>query len=766
MSLKTKLTILFAVFTLISLVLFGTIVFSQAGKTLEAVRFSQLNNIADLKKDKIETFFHERNGDLKATQYFLNIKRNLPLLISHLRQGNDSEYIKAVKELDGQLKFFQTDHGYLDVMLTDRQGRIVYASNDAHRAEYMTQLLPDRHVVEEGKKDIYFSDVFLNKGMGNAFEMFGIAPIKDLNGNFIGEVAIEIDMDPIYKFIQDSTGLGETGEALIDRKEGNEVLFLSPLRHDPEAALKKTVSFNAKIALAAQKAALGETGSGITSDYGETEVLAAWRYIPSLRWGLVTKIDAVEAFAPVRRLKVIVIAVGAFMILAGVLAAAAIARSLTKPIQSLQRGTEIIGSGNFDYKVGTVAKDEVGQLSRLIDSMTENLKKVTASRDELNEEIAERKEAEEGLRESEARFRLMVKSVQDYAIVMLDAEGNVVNWNEGAVRIKGYAPEEIIGKHFSCFYTEEDNLSGKPARELNEAAAKGSFEDEGVRVRKDGSRFFANVVITALKDDAGNLKGFSKVTRDITERKKAEEEIRKLNRELEARVVERTAELENSNKELEAFAYSVSHDLRTPLRSIEGFSLALLEDYADKLDDTGKSYLGRVRNATVRMGQLIDDLLKLSRVTRSEMNRERVELSAIVKSIAERLTHNHPDRNAQFIIADSLTVYGDERLLIVALDNLLSNAWKFSEKASPSVIEFGVTRKDGNRTYFVRDNGAGFDMAYAGKLFSPFQRLHRVEEFPGTGIGLATVRRIISRHGGKVWIESEVNKGTTVYFTL
>jgi light-regulated signal transduction histidine kinase (bacteriophytochrome) len=231
-------------------------------------------------------------------------------------------------------------------------------------------------------------------------------------------------------------------------------------------------------------------------------------------------------------------------------------------------------------------------------------------------------------------------------------------------------------------------------------------------------------------------------------------------------VLERTAELENSNKELEAFAYSVSHDLRSPLRSIEGFSLALLEDYADRLDDAGKGYLDRVRNATLRMGHLIDDILKLSRITRSEMNREHVDLSVIGKDVAGRLAESHPERSAEIIIADGITAFGDEHLLTIALENLFSNAWKFSEKAARSVIEFGVTQRDNDEVFYVKDNGVGFDMAYAGKLFNPFQRLHRIEEFAGTGIGLATVKRIINRHGGRVWIESEVNKGTTVYFTL
>ena len=270
----------------------------------------------------------------------------------------------------------------------------------------------------------------------------------------------------------------------------------------------------------------------------------------------------------------------------------------------------------------------------------------------------------------------------------------------------------------------------------------------------------------ALRDGSGSLKGFSKVTRDITERRRAEEEIRKLNRELEARVVERTAQLETSNRELEAFAYSVSHDLRSPLRSIEGFSLALLEDYNSKLDETGRGYLSRVRNATMRMGQLIDDLLKLSRVTRSEMTREQVDLSAIVRGIADALGRQHPERPAEFIIADGLTTDGDARLLTVMLENLLTNAWKFSEKTPRSVIEFGAARVDGAERFYVKDNGVGFDMAFADKLFNPFQRLHKESEFTGTGIGLATVKRIVTRHGGQVWIESEKDKGTTVYFTL
>ena len=247
----------------------------------------------------------------------------------------------------------------------------------------------------------------------------------------------------------------------------------------------------------------------------------------------------------------------------------------------------------------------------------------------------------------------------------------------------------------------------------------------------------------------------------------AQAEIQTLNAELEARVEQRTAELVVANKNLEAFTYSVAHDLRSPLRALSGYGEALTEDYGDRLDETGRWYVERIQAATERMGALIDDLLVLAQVSRSEMSLGPVDLSAEVAAIAGELQAREPGRRVRFAIHDGVWVNADRTLIRTVLQNLVENAWKYTGKRDGATIEFGATAaEDAGVCCYVRDNGAGFDPAFAGKLFQPFQRLHSVTEFPGTGIGLASVRRIIERHGGRVWAEGAVGRGATFYFTL
>ena len=310
------------------------------------------------------------------------------------------------------------------------------------------------------------------------------------------------------------------------------------------------------------------------------------------------------------------------------------------------------------------------------------------------------------------------------------------------------------------------------SREIIEAAVKDAMEHgksydlELEIMTAKGTRKWVRTIGQPVREDGAIVKVWGSF-QDITEHKRAAEEILQLNVNLERRVSERTAELQAANQELEAFSYSVSHDLRAPLRSIDGFSQAILDEYAHKLDDQGRDHLKRVRVATQHMGQLIDDMIKLARVARAEMQREAVDLSVLAADVLAALQKSEPDRRVEYLIEPGLVVEGDVRLLRVVLDNLLGNAWKFTGKQAHARIEFGAhSQETGGPAYFVRDNGAGFDMNYVGKLFGVFQRLHILSDFPGTGVGLATVQRIVQRHGGRVWAEGAVGKGATFYFVV
>jgi PAS domain S-box-containing protein len=294
----------------------------------------------------------------------------------------------------------------------------------------------------------------------------------------------------------------------------------------------------------------------------------------------------------------------------------------------------------------------------------------------------------------------------------------------------------------------------------------GTYDDEFRLRHRDGSYRWIQSRAAFVRDARGRVQRMIGMHVDVTERREAEEAVRTLNSELEVRVADRTAQLEAANRELEAFGYSVSHDLRAPLRSIDGFVHALQEDCADGLSAQGLHYLDRVRAAAQRLGGLIDDLLALARVTRSEMRRTPVDLSALAGEIAAELARGEPQRRVEVAIAPGLTARGDPVLLRLALENLLGNAWKYTGKRPLAHIAVGAAHYNGERAYFVRDDGAGFDPDDAHKLFGPFQRLHPPSEFEGSGIGLATVQRIVHRHGGRVWAEGQPNAGATFYFTL
>ena len=444
-----------------------------------------------------------------------------------------------------------------------------------------------------------------------------------------------------------------------------------------------------------------------------------------------------------RRIRQYLLLTGAILLMSIVAAMAVSAwlqRHLLRPILRLTHAARMVSEQNdYSVRVGSSSKDELGLLADTFDDM---LCKIEEQKQALKEE-------------SEQPFRLLVEGVKDYAIFMLDLQGQVETWNKGATRIYGYEAGEVVGQHFRSFYPPAEIRALGPERDLQTVSEQGRVEDEGWRVRKNGTLFWADVLITEVMGSAGQRRGFAIIVRDMTERRKTEEALRQAKQTAEA-----------SNQELEAFSYSVAHDLRAPLRSIDGFSQAILDTSGDRLDAKGVDYLHRVRAASQRMAALIDGLLNLSRLTRTELRRSQVDLTATGTSVAAELKSEHPGRKVTLKIGDDLLAEGDPFLLRIVLSNLLGNAWKFTAKREDAVVELGTCQRDGLTTFFVRDNGAGFKMAHASKLFGVFQRLHNSSEFEGTGIGLTTVQRIIQRHGGKIWADAEEKKGATFFFTL
>jgi len=334
--------------------------------------------------------------------------------------------------------------------------------------------------------------------------------------------------------------------------------------------------------------------------------------------------------------------------------------------------------------------------------------------------------------------------------------GQIALANEAAVIASGLSRQELIGSQFLdlewCSY--DPNVKARAVAAFDRARS-GEFVQYEEDILMAGQM---GTIVLTMTPIMGPKKGVEYIVaegRDITPRKAAERQLQR-----------RTQELEVTNNELEAFSYSVSHDLRSPLRAMDGYSHAILTDYSDVLDDDAKEMLGRIRVASQRMGKLIDDLLNLSRVTRFDLHQSNVDLSSIVHRIAHEVKATHPDRKAEFKIKEGVVVSGDPTLLTVLLENLIGNAWKFSEPQSESIVEFGSGKNKQGSYFFVKDNGVGFDMAYSSKLFGAFERLHSPSEFPGSGIGLATAKRVVARHGGRIWAESEVGGGATFYFTL
>ena len=464
--------------------------------------------------------------------------------------------------------------------------------------------------------------------------------------------------------------------------------------------------------------------------------------------------------------------VGSVMLIAllvALLLSAWLQAAVTRPIIGVAHlARKVVEQRDYSVRASKSTDDEIGVLVDAFNDMLSEIERRTAaleqSKSQLEREATERSEAEGALRTSEERYRSLVV-VSSQIVWTTNAEGQVIEPVPTWQAYTGQADGEVIGLGTAnAIHPDERG----PVLDLwrHAVATREPFAAEYRLRRRDGVyRWFAARGVPVRRAD-GSVKEWVGACTDIDDQKIAAEEIQRLNEELEQRVRQRTAQLEDKNRELEAFSHSVSHDLRAPLRAIDGFSQALVEDFGGQIDEEARRYLSRIRSATQRMGQLIDDLLTLSRISRVELSWSKVDISAMVRQIIGELKQREAGRTVEVSIWDGIMVQGDPRLLRIALENLLGNAWKFTEKTTEPRIEFGALEDRAQSTYFVRDNGAGFDMAHADNLFGAFQRLHAVTDFPGTGIGLATVQRIVHRHSGRIWANAQRGRGATFFFTL
>jgi PAS domain S-box-containing protein len=402
MTIRKKMILILLGSSLIPLCMVAVLGYYHARKALESVRMEGLRSIAVLKAEQIEGFFNHHKKHIIVAQQRPTLKKNAALLAGLSDDFTNPAYEAIREELDQALKTYQPVYNFINIMLVNPEGRIVYVLNRSAAPELLGHFLTDlwEGAVHDKVNGIQFSDIFASRFAADTFSVFAMTPIQSFANQYVGAIVFEIDMAPIYKLIQDTTGLGVTGETLIAKKMGDGALFLNPLRHDPDAALQRKVAFGEKRAMTIQQALTGKDGIGMSVDYRGKKVIAAWRYLPSLDWGMVAKIDASEAFEPVASLRGFVIILLAAVLIIELVLSVLVSKSISAPIRSLILGTEAVGAGDLDYAIGTGAQDEIGQLSRAFDQMTQKLKRITASRDDLDLEVKARKNAEKALQKS------------------------------------------------------------------------------------------------------------------------------------------------------------------------------------------------------------------------------------------------------------------------------------------------------------------------------------------------------------------------------
>jgi PAS domain S-box-containing protein len=984
MKLRNKLIITFLLLAIVPIMVMGILGFNTDRRVIIEEVENHLISTNILKGNEVDRWVDDNKNSLEELAQRPLIRAYTAILT--LKESDSSSYSQAQADLlyshlSPRLRY----GGFFEIFIMNPLDGVIMISTDSqsigeNRAyqEYFTEGRENTHV--EG---VYYS-VYLNQPALTIG-----TPIKDNEGELIGVIAGRLDLDELSRIMEQQSGLNQTEDTYL--VNSSYYFVTEPVFGDGYAMRKTVKTEGVKAGLA------GGEGTAFYDDYRGVPVIGAYKWLPEYDMCLITEIDQSEAFATIENTGKVMAGIVSVIVILIIIAAYFIARAIVRPVKELARGTEIIGAGNLDYKVGIRSKDEIGDLSRAFDDMTEKLKTTTVSRDELAQseerfhstldnmlegcqiigydwrylylndiavqhsrmkkeqllghtmmevypgidttevfkwlkqcmekrishrminqfvysdgsegwfelsiqpmtegisvlswDITDQKQAADALQAEQNKFQKIVATAPGAICIFARNTDGVTNFPYASPVIEqlyGVKPEDMLhdasvmldnvhpddierllqeiavsARDLSLWYSEFRYKHPQKGEVWIQTSFTPTREEDGTTVwygiirditwlkqaerelralstrqqallstipeiviqtdvnkvytwtNQAGYEFFGDDVIgreasyyfegeqdtynivqplfdgdenliyveswqrrkdrqkrllawwcRTLKNEAGNVTGVLSTARDITEMKQAEEEILKLNIELEQRVEERTSQLQATNKELEAFAYSVSHDLRAPLRAIDGYTLILLEDYEPFLDQEGKRICSVIRDNTRNMGSLIDDLLSFSRLGRAEIQMSNIDMANMARAIFFEVTSPEQREKIDFQITLLPDVRGDPSLMRHVWMNLLSNAVKFTSKMNKPVIKVQGKHQGNEVIYTIKDNGAGFDMQYANKLFGVFQRLHSTSEFEGNGVGLAIVQRVIHRHKGRVWAEGAVNKGAKFSFAF
>ncbi|MFH2218483.1 MAG: ATP-binding protein [Pseudomonadota bacterium] len=790
-NLHVRLIVCFIVFALCPLGVIGLMAYQSGRNSMVSHVKSHLESIAILKEQEIENWVEHLEHDLAWVVTSPEIIRDAAILTTHTVDA--ARYRKAHEVLNASFKKIEALGHVSPVFLLDpSDGRIIASSIAAWEGKirvddpYFIQVL-------QGKKDVFISGMFFSLTLDRPTMVIS-APINDNNGDLVGVVAAHADLKRLNEIMLERSGVNKTVETFLVNRSN---LLITNTVFAPNGAFNKWI-----FGQGARWALEGKSGVGQFLDYRGEKVIGAYRWLERSNMALIVKQDESEALANALALRDTIFVIGMVASVLSILLSLYFSRFITVPISRLVKGVREIGSGNLDYKIESKAKDEIGVLASAFNQMSASLKNITVSRNELEKEISDRKRAETA-QQSERKRAQQYLNIAGVMIVAINADQTVSLVNKKACHILGCDEADIVGKNwFDSFLREEEREAVKDIfnRIMSGEVEQAAYFENYILNSDDEPRLVAwnNSVLT---NPEGHILGTLSSGEDITERRQIENELANHRKHLEESVSKRTAELNqriseveqlNSamvnlledlrisnenleirtrelkavNRELESFSYSVSHDLRAPLRAVTGFSQILVEEYGHRLDAEGHRKLLVIQNSAMDMSQLIDDLLSFSRHGRKNLSLVDIDMAELAREVFDKLQIGVADPTARLNIDTLPHAKGDRSMVREVYLNLLSNAIKYARSETETVIE--VTGKaDGDENiYSVKDNGIGFDMKYKDKIFDVFQRLHKSDEFEGTGVGLALVQRIVHRHGGRLWAEGEVDKGAVFYFSL